>query len=776
LLIVVVATLQWTMPARTQALPPEDCLKPGEPLLRMPELISQNGKLRATILLTDELRRLNDTQSSPTKCAEIYLRHFDGVNAVPPATPPGPDAPVPPSRYTDPVPGPTLRARVGDIIQLTFLNHVDPLRHARTLDRGADAGACDQFSPPGTGYPANANDTFPNCFHGSSTANLHFHGTHTNPNSAGDNVFLQVRPSPRDNDKPIVDAESVRLPFDNFFSECEYYLKQDILSGWPHRWDDLPSLWRQQQKALLQAHDEGRAEAQKLWPENERQIKAGRWPQYYVGAFPFCFLLPDYSAPAATSAPTPHHTTTPAAMAKAGPRMGQAPGIHWYHAHKHGSTALNVANGMTGAFIIEGKYDDDLNAFYGQVGGKPWTRAQPVLVINQLGGTPNLAANPGGGAQAFSVNGRLQPRLAMRPGEVQLWRIVNTSSRSFVNFLPPPSGFEWRQIAQDGVQFARANYKDRHNKSFPIAPGNRVDLLVKAPTNLVPDTYNVMVQDFVTRTGLTPTNPAPVPLMSVKILGSSPENPRQTQFIGLEEDPTPTTFPRFPEFLADISDKEIKTKRVLTFNSKGFGAPHQHTIDDEQFSEKIGVSILLNTVEEWTIQNTTTVDTGNGPPITNIDHPFHIHVNPFQVVEVFDPNSVLMDADGNPLTDGNGNPFPRYVFDLDAKKRDEQCLLDPLGNPENWKPCDDGSAKVKDLVWWDVFPIPSGKVATKANGGQIKGANNEPIVIPGYFKMRSRFVDYPGTYVLHCHILAHEDRGMMTIVEVRPRAAPASHH
>ena len=44
--------------------------------------------------------------------------------------------------------------------------------------------------------------------------------------------------------------------------------------------------------------------------------------------------------------------------------MGQAPGTHWYHAHKHGSTAINVGNGMTGAFIIEGKYDDDLNAFY----------------------------------------------------------------------------------------------------------------------------------------------------------------------------------------------------------------------------------------------------------------------------------------------------------------------------------------------------------------------------------------------------------------------------
>ena len=43
---------------------------------------------------------------------------------------------------------------------------------------------------------------------------------------------------------------------------------------------------------------------------------------------------------------------------KPSPIMGQSPGTHWYHAHKHGSTAINVANGMTGAFIIEGDYDD----------------------------------------------------------------------------------------------------------------------------------------------------------------------------------------------------------------------------------------------------------------------------------------------------------------------------------------------------------------------------------------------------------------------------------
>jgi hypothetical protein len=39
----------------------------------------------------------------------------------------------------------------------------------------------------------------------------------------------------------------------------------------------------------------------------------------------------------------------------------------------------------------------------------------------------------------------------------------------------------------------------------------------------------------------------------------------------------------------------------------------------------------------------------------------------------------------------------------------------------------------------------------------------------GHFKMRSRFVDFPGVFVHHCHILRHEDVGMMQLVEVYDR-------
>ena len=81
-------------------------------------------------------------------------------------------------------------------------------------------------------------------------------------------------------------------------------------------------------------------------------------------------------------------------------------------------------------------------------------------------------------------------------------------------------------------------------------------------------------------------------------------------------------------------------------------------------------------------------------------------------------------------------------------------------------PCKDQRPPETGSVWWDVFAIPS---ARKEIGWTE--------AIPGYYKMRSRFVDYPGLYVMHCHILIHEDRGMMFRIEVlRPTAVQVPHH
>jgi FtsP/CotA-like multicopper oxidase with cupredoxin domain len=756
-------------------LDPADCLQPGSPMLWMPELVSENGKLRGTIRVASDVERRVGTD---TECAKQWVRYFEGVNARQPPIPPGAvPAAAPAEKFIDPIPGPTLRARLGDLIQLTLLNHVDTTNFGASFDRGENAGACDQFGPggqvtsgfaPGKGYPGNARDTFPNCFHGSSTANIHFHGTHTNPNSTGDNVFLFVRPSPRPNNKPSVTAESVAPSFNTFFGDCERELGKSILSEWPKLWSDLPPAWTDEQKRLLKAYDLGEPPfgppakplPQQLLLQDEEAIRDGRWPQYYIGAFPYCFRLPEYTA--STWPPPADHPL----------KMGQAPGTHWYHAHKHGSTALNVSNGMTGAFIIEGaSYDGELNSFYGKVGTGPnvvdWTRAQPVLVINQIGSTPNLARNLNGQAAPLSVNGRRLPKMTMRPGEVQLWRIVNTSSRDMVLFTglylagsQTKAPFDWKQLAQDGVQFADVNYQESLNVPIFLASGNRADVLVKAPL-VAATTFDVGFQNDVSKTAMPLSGPSS-PLFSVEVSGTPPQNERQRQFI--------RKAPPLPPFLQDIKDSDIKQTKTIRFDTKKRGQLHQHTIDDVQFSEDgIGARVYLDTVEEWKIVNSTSKETSEGV----IDHPFHIHINPFQISELFDPNATLIDGNGAPLkdpktgkpaVDAQNKPLNKYVF-TEPTFPDLQCKLD-IGNPLTWRDCH--NAPLSNGIWWDVFPIPAGRNPLDAKGKPMMDTNGKPIVIPGYFKMRSRFVDYPGLYVLHCHILAHEDRGMMTIVQVKP--------
>jgi FtsP/CotA-like multicopper oxidase with cupredoxin domain len=738
--------------AKAQFLPAADCPGPGQPVLKIPELTSSGGKLRATVVLADEQQRVHFTSPSPGGCALQYMRFFRGVGATPA---------IPQGQFKDPIPGPTLRARVGDLIQLSFLNHIDPNNYGNSIDRGENTGGCDETSGS-PGYPQSAKDTFPNCFHGSSTGNIHFHGTHTNPNSTGDNVFLQIRPSPRPNSgPPSVTEASVKPAFDKFFAECESRLSKDVLSEWPYKWSDLPQDWVNEQIKLLQAYDAGtapysppaRPPAQQLWPVDKAQLDSGQWPQFYIGSYPYCFRLPDYTAPGWPPAAPPSgpiHVGLPGHEAAAALQMGQAPGTHWYHAHKHGSTALNVLNGMSGAFIIEGKYDDELNKFYGTSEVPLWTRAQPVLVVNQLGVSTNLlgAAGTAGGGP-FAVNGRIQPKMTMRPGEVQLWRMVNSSSRSgmffagFQTSAGQPAPFAWKQIAQDGVQFFDINYRNSQNPTFTMVAGNRVDILVKAPANTTgqAQTFNVVVQPTVARGSLGTA----VTLMTVEVSGAPVTGP-QSQFI--------PRAPAFPPFLADITDDEVRhhTGTTITFNSGPPGSAHQHTVNGVQFDGTVGASVFLGVAEEWKIQNTTNATTGPGL----IDHPFHIHVNPFQVVEVFDPNQKVKIASGA-LVD-------KYVFGP-VQDASVQCSLN-ADQPSTWHDCHNVARRWE--IWWDVFPVPSGKAATKSDSTQV--------IVPGYFRMRSRFVDFPGFFVLHCHILVHEDRGMMTVVEVRSNVPPFLHH
>ncbi|NES64375.1 MAG: multicopper oxidase domain-containing protein [Okeania sp. SIO2D1] len=108
-----------------------------------------------------------------------------------------------------------------------------------------------------------------------------------------------------------------------------------------------------------------------------------------------------------------------------------APGTHWYHAHRHGSTAIQAANGMAGAIIIPeppgerrlGVTDDN---------DKIWL-IQEILDVSDgeaFYTTPGSSNpnNPKGQSGQFLVNGQYQPTLTIDNAHtLQRWRFINAT-------------------------------------------------------------------------------------------------------------------------------------------------------------------------------------------------------------------------------------------------------------------------------------------------------------------------------------------------------------
>jgi FtsP/CotA-like multicopper oxidase with cupredoxin domain len=690
--------------------------QPLQPIMEI-ERTHDTQTLQAVIKVLNEKKSYLAPPSSSPVCNSGQMRYFSGYNLAKPGK-------VWPNDYPNmmggPTPGPTLRARIGDRVEITLLNQVNVSDFANTLDVAEHGQGCDvakSVGPDGVAlntYPGDPSfEHPPDCFHGSSSTNLHYHGTHVSPNSIADFVLANTRPSPRDKatGKPIVDEKFVESDFKEIFRMCSH-------GHTPQLWGELPKTWQETQERLLKEYDltaswkgvngpvDGKPAlplSERLWPKNERAIESRTWPQYYIGAYPSCFKLPVWKKDDPQS-----------------PVMGQAPGTHWYHSHKHGSTALNLANGMAGALIIEGDYDDVL---------KPFFTTQQVLVIQQFGAQINLLkngindqgqANKNISGDLVFVNGQYQPVLHMNPNEMQLWRLVNACHQKPIP-LSAPTGIQWVQTAQDGVQLHQKNYNPAVTNaaiSVPavaasggqtggtLAAGNRVDFLVLAPQ--AEGSYQVKFGNTV--------------LLTVQVK----QDPKVPVIKSPMPFPTQAEFPIMPEFLWDIDPAKVRVRRELRFASvadpsspkpaqnrgtKGPSfPPPKHMIDGKQFDNTIDQSMVLGATEEWTMYN-------DSPGAA---HPFHIHINPFQVVEILNP----------------------------------AISKNPVKLPQPW-------------VWFDDFAIPPAAIPPDGDGKTM---------VSGYFKMLTRFVDFAGIYVLHCHILGHEDRGMMQLVQVVSNSTPLEHH
>ena len=694
LLIIAIAVVI-LLPRSIPAVPPAHA-QLGSPSFANPVEISSRPaekRLRMVMLLS------SGTFTIPGVGTET-LRQFRGWDVLQSA----------PKVTDSPSPGPTLRVRLGDKLEISFLNKIDNQNFPRTRVVDSPPGqsdfGCDKSTTGGRDpqthmfFPYPADDKFPNCFHGSSTANIHFHGTHTEPDGLGDNVLVQVLPQ--------LDQPDWTATFNKLFDSGTI----------PKQWKDMPADYQTKQMEAIKKYDadeatkakqRGEPKPESLYDADQRMINAGFWPQYLMGAFPNFFNIPDYDSGPFNSGGN-------------GVKAGQAPGTHWYHAHKHGSTSLHIRNGLAGALIIEsskeGGYDDVIRKFYGWDG---YGNHEKIFVFQQYDPTQNLERNPRGqnpgkgGAQVL-VNGLLTPTITMQPGEVQLWRLINATEGNspgiIKNTLFQTAGFQFKQTAMDGVQFSPTNYANQPflnpfapNGMVPggltLAAGNRADLLVQAPTAL---------GTFAFKSG-------GATLLFVNVTGAP---------VTLPKSPFPTSWAVMPKFLNDLSRpgpndainqnspvkfqwEDGRTKVGLIPDDFPNFPPH-FMLSGKQFNQTgdiVDQCMPLDGLQDWVLEN-----------YTKLAHPFHIHINPFQVLRI-------------------DTPTGRDTYNVYAPPR--------------------------DFVWQDVIAIPPAQIITNA-AGQITN------VTPGRVVIRQTYLDFVGTYVLHCHILAHEDRGMMQLVRVVPAA------
>jgi bilirubin oxidase len=335
-------------------------------------------------------------------------------------------------------------------------------------------------------------------------------------------------------------------------------------------------------------------------------------------------------------------------------RSGSA-GTYWYHPHPDRRTGFAIGKGLFGAIVVHAA-NDPLPAMNEKL---------LILSDNRFlnDGTidfPDPASHHGGideengreGPVLF-VNGQVMPTISIRSGEIQRWRVINSSAGRI--FRIALAGQTMLQVGTDGGLFE----KPVEVRELILATGERAELLVKggAPgtrvllQNLPYDRYSPHTRPTdwsVTRDLLTVETSNEPPIMSASIPASLHK-------------------------VIPLDTTKVTAVRTIVF---GQGIINGHTMD----MTRVDVSTRVGATEIWQIVN-----------IVGMDHPFHLHGFQFQVLD----------------RDGVKEPY---------------------------------------LAWKDMLNIPRHSTAR--------------IIV--------RYDDYPGKWMFHCHILDHEDHGMMGVLEVKP--------
>ena len=434
-------------------------------------------------------------------------------------------------------------------------------------------------------------------------------------------------------------------------------------------------------------------------------------------------------------------------------------GTYWYHPHLHGSSAIQVGSGMAGALIIEGPIDDVPEIAAAQE--RVFVFQAPLY--DNTGQLESFAfvASFTSNEPAFMINAVRQPTILMKSGEVQNWRFINAGTFNMLNLSL--DGHTMYQYSHDGnprrtfklnpplpmSAFTPPQPPAPPPASYPegvvLAVANRTNVLVKAGA---PGIYQL--RNFPIENGRNPAGVLAGDIVATVIVVNDPFP------MNLPPEPLPVT-----PFLAPITDEELAShgglKRTIVMRVIG--------------SQPVPQGTPLPT--PYPVPFT-------GPSATPLVQPGDELTD--WVFQQYGPDGKLsqiankayaLGSDGNASSPSPG--APKTYIPFQSKKAITQMVA--LNAVEEWTIVNMNNIRhpfhihvnpmyivavngkrLAEPFWADTMPLPF-------NDNPPPVGEDIPATVTS-FTFRMRFLHFTGRYVMHCHMLVHEDMGMMQGVTV----------
>ncbi|WP_094510555.1 multicopper oxidase family protein [Synechococcus sp. MW101C3] len=289
-------------------------------------------------------------------------------------------------------------------------------------------------------------------------------------------------------------------------------------------------------------------------------------------------------------------------------------GLFYVHPHHHGHSADQVFGGLGGALVVRGNLDRIPEVA---------AASESVLVLKDFASADGTAeAGMGMGMERMlgregpllTVNGELNPGLAIPSGGLLRLRLLNASNARIYRLAL--EGHRMVLIATDGGAIATPEALDE----LLLAPGERADVLVQG--NQTPGSYRLLNLPYQRsgHMGMGQVADAPQTLATLNYAGSVAPLPLPKTLIPVAALPQPERTRRFS--LAHAMGMGMGGMQHGMGGGGMGGGGMGFVINGQPFDpDRIDTRVSLSSTEDWLIVNDDVMD-----------HPFHLHVNPFQVI------------------------------------------------------------------------------------------------------------------------------------------------